>query len=160
MKERWQLELDRAAARDAWEPRLHARHGEPFVDWALWLLEQGVTDESVQILAVLRGPLSRWEVESSLRRVLFALGLEAPNPERFPYEQTCDLARRTIAGELSPQAGLAAIYREWKRLDYDPALKICYVMEEKLEPTDSLEAILPELQVLLATLSEPSRGER
>lgn len=155
-KGRWQFELDRASAQDAWEPRLYARHGEPFVDWALWLLEQGVTDESVQILAVLRGPLSRWEVESCLRRVLFALELASPDPERFPYEQMRDLVRRTIAGELSPQAGLAAIYEEWRRLDYDPALAVCYAMDEKLEPTDCLEVILPELRVLLATLPEPT----
>ena len=162
MKELWQFELDRAAARDSKRLRGYDRYlgeGEVFVDWALWLLEQGVTEESVQILAVLRAPLNRWEVESWLNRVILALGLATPNPERFRYEHFRELARRTVAGELSPKEGTRALWKEYVRLNYDDQLAQAAFLDDALDLGEPVETILRELQVFLDTLPEPQLQE-
>ncbi|MCX6366890.1 MAG: hypothetical protein NTX57_09290 [Armatimonadetes bacterium] len=130
--------------------------GEPFVDWALWLLEQGITEESVQILAVLRAPLSRWEVESWLNRVIFALELATPNPERFRYEYARELARRTVMGELSPEVGTRALWQEYVRLDYDEQLFAVAYLDDCLEQGQSVEEILEELQAFLSRRFQPA----
>jgi hypothetical protein len=162
MKELWQFELDRAAALDSKRlsvPGKYLGEGEAFVDWAIWLLEQGVTEDSVQILAVLRAPLSRWEVESWLNRVILALGLAAPNPERFRYEYARELARRTLSGELSPKEGTRAIWKEYVRLDYDEQLFAVAYLDDALDLGEPVETTLKELQVFLETLPEPSLTE-
>ncbi|WP_309719519.1 hypothetical protein [Armatimonas sp.] len=163
MKELWQFELDRAAALDSKRLSMgesYLGEGETYVNWALWLMEQGVTEESVQILAVLRAPLSRWEVESWLNRVIFALGLAAPNPERFRYEYARELARRTVAGGLSPAVGTRALWQEYVRLDYDEQLLTVAYLDDCLEQGEPVEAILQELQAFLDTLPEPSLVEK
>lgn len=162
MKERWQFELDRAAARDSKRLSVgesYLGEGETYVDWALWLLEQGVTDESVQILAVLRAPLSRWEVESWRDRAIYALGLVAPNPERFRYEHARELAQQTVTGELSPAVGTRALWQEYVRLDYDEQLFAVAYLDDALDLGESVEVVLEQLQAFLDELPEPSLGE-
>lgn len=158
MKELWQWELDRAAAQELVDPQ----NGEAFVDWALGLLEDGVTLECVQVLAVLRAPLHRGEVESYVRRAIFAMELQQPRPEPFRYERARSLAERLLARKIAPFEGTRALYKEYIRLDYDPVLGACAYLDDRLELGDSVEGVMEEVRELLSALPslEPPAGAR
>ena len=98
-----------------------AATSEDLIDWAVSLLEAGVSSKSVAILAGLT-TLYTGEIENYFRRSLKELGWREPGREESLRWYARRTAEKILGGEIGPREGCGTIYGILGACDHPGAL--------------------------------------
>ena len=104
-----------------------------YVDWAVEMLTEGYDSYSLRILAGLERTGSAFEAEDYFLRSARELGLSIPDSRMAVRAYACEIAQEVIAGHLTGQEGVRALYRICLATEYDRDYLIWLKLDDALD---------------------------
>jgi len=130
-----------------------------YVDWAGEMLMQGYDSYSLRILAGLQRQASTFEAEEYFMRSAKELGLSIPDSEAAVRGYACEIAQQIVAGQLTGQEGVRALYRICLATEYNRDYLIWLELDDALDSLLSGEYAYTYESATLENFDEVAKRE-
>ena len=105
-----------------------------FVDWAVFLLEEGYDTEHLRMLASLGPAPTRADVDYYFGQTAQELNLTIPPSETLVHLYAKDVAQSILEGTVPPETGCHEIYAIYCNLEYPTEMMSWLYLDDNLEP--------------------------